>query len=116
MCIFGGAYFDLTPAGVCVYVRVAGVMCVYVFGVLCLQVLFVIYTDDIVLLAPCASALRTMLSICNKYALSHGLKFKTQLICFRSQSTRPCSATISLNFNGTVLCSRYMVEIIILFS
>ena len=46
-----------------------------------------------------------MLSICNKYALSHGLKFnecKTQLICFRSQSTRPCSATIS--FNGTVLC------------
>ena len=63
------------------------------------------YADDIVLLAPCASALRTMLSICNKYALSHGLKFnecKTQLICFRSQSTRPCSATIS--FNGTVLC------------
>ena len=63
------------------------------------------YAVDIVLLAPCASALRTMLSICNKYALSHGLKFnecKTQLICFRSQSTRPCSATIS--FNGTVLC------------
>ena len=59
-----------------------------------------------VLLAPYASALRTMLSICNKYALSHGLKFnecKTQLICFRSQSTSPCSATISLN-NGTVLC------------
>ena len=28
--------------------------------------------------------------------------YKTQLICFRSQSTRPCSATIS--FNGTVLC------------
>ena len=47
----------------------------------------------------------SFLSICNKYALSHGLKFnecKTQLICFRSQSTRPCSATIS--FNGTVLC------------
>ena len=63
------------------------------------------YADGIVLLAPCASALRTMLSICNKYAFSHGLKFnecKTQLICFQSQSTRPCSATIS--FNGTVLC------------
>ena len=63
------------------------------------------YADDIILLAPCASALRTMISICNKYALSHGLKFnecKTQLICFRSQSTRPCSATIS--FNDTVLC------------
>ena len=44
------------------------------------------YADDIVLLAPCASALRTMLSICNNFAVSHGLHFnvKTQLICFRS--------------------------------
>ena len=52
---------------------------------------------DIVLLAPCASALRTMLSICNNFAVSHGLHFnvsKTQLICFRSPSTHPCSATI----------------------
>ena len=50
----------------------------------------------IVLLAPCASALRTMLSICNNFAVSHGLHFnvsKIQLICFRSPSTRPCSAT-----------------------
>ena len=41
------------------------------------------YADDIVLLAPCASALRTMLSICNNFAVSHGLHFnvsKTQLM------------------------------------
>ena len=40
------------------------------------------YADDVVLLAPCASALRTMLSICDSYARSHGLIFnaaKTQL-------------------------------------
>ena len=44
------------------------------------------YADDIVLLAPCASALRHMLNICDSYATSHGLIFnanKTQLICFR---------------------------------
>ena len=43
------------------------------------------YADDVVLLAPCASALRKMLSICSSYANSHGLSFnaeKTQLICF----------------------------------
>ena len=33
------------------------------------------YADDIVLLAPCASALRTMLDICTSYAVSHGLEF-----------------------------------------
>ena len=45
------------------------------------------YADDIVLLAPSASALRRMLSICVSYATSHGLVFnvdKTQLICFHS--------------------------------
>ena len=44
------------------------------------------YADDIVLLAPCASAMRHMLNICDSYATSHGLIFnaiKTQLICFR---------------------------------
>ena len=44
------------------------------------------YADDIVLLAPCASALRCMLNICNNFATEHGLTFnpnKTQLICFR---------------------------------
>ena len=33
------------------------------------------YADDIVLLAPCASALRSMLKICSSYANSHGLMF-----------------------------------------
>ena len=40
------------------------------------------YADDLVLLAPCASALRCMLSICQSYADDHGLLFnatKTQL-------------------------------------
>ena len=31
------------------------------------------YADDVVLLAPCASALRIMLTICDTYAKSHGL-------------------------------------------
>ena len=41
------------------------------------------YADDIVLLAPCASALRCMLNICNNFATEHGLTFnpnKTQLM------------------------------------
>ena len=62
------------------------------------------YADDIVLLAPCASALRVMLNICCLYASHHGLKFnpeKSQLICFRLRHTRPCSANIK--FNDTVL-------------
>ena len=55
------------------------------------------YADDIVLLAPCASALRTMLDICTSYAVSHGLEFnanKTQLICFYTTSIRQYVATI----------------------
>ena len=47
------------------------------------------YVDDIVLLAPCASALRSMLKICSSDANSHGLMFnesKTQLIYFRSSN------------------------------
>ena len=42
------------------------------------------FADDIALLAPCASALRKMLSICSSCASSHGLisfnSEKTQLI------------------------------------
>ena len=30
------------------------------------------YADDIVLLAPCASAMRTLLSICDAFASFHG--------------------------------------------
>ena len=29
------------------------------------------YEDDVVLLAPCVSALRTMLNICSSFAVSH---------------------------------------------
>ena len=62
------------------------------------------YADDIALLAPCASALRTMLSICNNYAKSHGLLFnteKTQLLCFRYSKSYTCTDRIF--FNNTLL-------------
>ena len=52
------------------------------------------YADDIVLLAPCASALRSMLY---NYAKSHGLLFnasKTQLICFRNSEALHCDDVI----------------------
>ena len=58
------------------------------------------YADDIVLLAPCASALRHMLNICDSFATSHGLVFnanKTQLICFRRCHTLSNIPTISFN-------------------
>jgi hypothetical protein len=67
----------LVVIGVILYLLVRFVM----------QILF--YADGIVLLAPCASALRTMLDICSSYAVSHGLEFnanKTQLICFHTPS------------------------------
>ena len=63
-----------------------------------------------VLLAPCASALRHMLDICSCYANSHGLVFnasKTQLICFRSTKMFKYLPTITfenvtLKFTDTV--------------
>ena len=70
----------------------------------------VCYADDIVLLAPCASALRTLLNICSSYASTHGLKFnaeKTQLICFRLRHTHPSSPVFI--FNNHVL--RYSNEV-----
>ena len=71
----------------------------------------VCYADDIALLAPCPSAMRTMLSVCEEYAVTHGLKFnpdKTQLIRFRSQSTFMYHDCISLDgvdlkFSNTVM-------------
>ena len=48
------------------------------------------YVNDLVLLAPTASVLWQMLSICDSYTNSHGLVFnanKTQLICFHSRHT-----------------------------
>ena len=62
------------------------------------------YADDVVLLYPCASALRKMLQICCSFAVSHKLEFnagKTQLICFYAPSVRPISP--SIYFNGTQL-------------
>ena len=62
------------------------------------------FADDIALLAPCASALRKMLSICSSYAASHGLIFnseKTQLICFRKYAHEPLHPNIL--FNGISL-------------
>ena len=57
------------------------------------------YADDLVLLAPSVSALRMMLSICETFALPHGLKFnsqKTQLIRFNKHiPSSHCNATIS---------------------
>ena len=64
----------------------------------------VCYADDIVLLAPCASALRVMLNICDTFASSHGLVFnaaKTQLICFRQRYTH--TFLPELIFNGSKL-------------
>ena len=57
------------------------------------------YADDIVLLAPCASALRHMLSTCSSYASGHGLIFnvnKTQLICFRN--SKSCNFLPTIRF------------------
>ena len=58
------------------------------------------YADDVVLLAPCGAALRIMLSICSRFALSHKLEFnasKTKLICFSSRLVRPHNASIFFN-------------------
>ena len=55
--------------------------------------LYVCYADDIALLAPSPSALRMMLSICEEFALTHGLKSnaaKTQLIHFSQHPHSQC--------------------------
>ena len=62
------------------------------------------YADDVVLLAPCASAMRIMLEVCRSFAVSHELEFnasKTQLICFYAPSVAPI--TPSIYFNSTLL-------------
>ena len=76
------------------------------------------FADDIVLLAPCTSALRHMLSPCSAYATSHGLIFnldKTQLICFRKH-TYPVPNDIiefngvHLNFSDTILHLGHLIS------
>ena len=78
--------------------HVSGVGC-YLGGCFALS-----YADVIVLLAPCASSLRCMLSICQSFASSHDLIFnanKTQTICFcLSQMSR---FTPSIFFDNTKL-------------
>ena len=62
------------------------------------------YADDVVLLAPSASALRIMLNICCTFSVAHKLEFnanKTQLICFHAPSVHPIAPTIYIN--GTKL-------------
>ena len=57
------------------------------------------YADDLILLAPCPSALHTMLSLCESFANSYGLKFnagKTQLIRFGLSPSDKCTTTIYL--------------------
>ena len=76
-----------------------------VIGIGCLLVYFAMQMIYIVLLAPCASALRTMLSTCLSYAHSHGLVFnaaKTQLICFRKSASLHCKRS-SIMFNDIQL-------------
>ena len=72
------------------------------------------YVDDVVLLAPCASALRTMLNICSSFAVSHKLEFnsvKTQLMCFHFPSVHLITADIYINNIklSFVLCQRTLV-------
>ena len=62
------------------------------------------YADDVVLLYPCASALRKMLQIVVHLLFHISWNFnagKTQLICFYAPSVRPISP--SIYFNGTQL-------------
>ena len=52
------------------------------------------YADDIVLLAPCPSALRIMLKICCKYATDQGLEFNTTNLFLALFAARiPCIYT-----------------------
>ena len=81
----------------------SGVGCFCFVGAVC-------YADDILLLVPCASALRVLLDICDTFASSHGLVFnaaKTQLICFRQRYTNTFPPEII--FNGLTL--RFVEEV-----
>lgn len=63
------------------------------------------YANDIVLLAPCASALRI---ICMSYVVSHGLQFNAQLICFRIPSIQPCNYSYSYHI---IICIMFHCNI-----
>ena len=78
--------------GLLVELSSSGVGCYWFAGSFC-------YADDIVLLAPCASALRCMLIICCRYAFQHANK--TQLICFRK--SKSCSTLPTILLSDTIL-------------
>ena len=66
------------------------------------------YADDIILLAPCPSALRLMLTTCESFASSFGLKFnasKTQLISFSLSPSNLCNAQIYFCGQLLVFCN-----------
>ena len=55
------------------------------------------YADDLTILAPSPDALRKMLTICEEFAQTHGIRFhasKTQLICFKHSA-----ATVPAHFS-----------------
>ena len=55
-----------------------------------------VLSDNLILLAPSLSALRLMLSSCESFSITHGLKFnasKTQFIRFGSMPSSDCKAT-----------------------
>ena len=74
------------------------------------------YADDVVLLAPSASALRIMLKICCTFSVSHQLELcetdanKTQLICFSMlhQFTQLPQQSISTELNFPTLTKWYI--------
>ncbi|XP_022833918.1 uncharacterized protein LOC111361758 [Spodoptera litura] len=62
------------------------------------------YADDMVLLSPSVDGLRTMLSICEKYALRHGLTYnvkKSEVMIFRHDRT--CCFNPVITLGGTQL-------------
>lgn len=49
------------------------------------------YADDMVLLSPSISALRTLVSVCERYAEVHGLKYnvsKSELLVFEGKGVK----------------------------
>lgn len=63
------------------------------------------YADDMVLLSPSISALRKLLSVCEKYAKQHGLKYnceKSEMLIFKAGKYRPSNIP-PVVLNGNVL-------------
>ena len=77
------------------------------------------YADDIVLIAPSPSAMRTMLSICNKFTVSSEVCFntlKSKCIIIRPKNERYCTlyhyrnvhmTSFQINDKGKEFVDRY---------